>query len=147
MRGLCAEEALCGAGGKRGAVCRENDARGRLGPLAGIADAGIGADRANDGIAAHACAGGSFDEVVERGKHVFAAGGDESVGAGVAVDGAVVVNLILAGDFPDVVPVEIFLLDGFAIGVVTDGAGGAVAAEEGFCDFFRVKCGHFRVTP
>ena len=64
-----------------------------------------------------------------------------------AVDGAVVVDFILLGDLPDVVPVEIFLLDFFAIGVLADGAFGTMAAQEVFCDDFGVILGHFSSTP
>ena len=66
---------------------------------------------------------------------VFAAGLKKARGAGVAVDGAVVGDLVFLGDPDDAVPVEEFFFDGVAVGVRADGALAGVTFEE-----FRIRC-------
>jgi len=48
----------------------------------------------------------------------------------VAVDGAVVGNLVCPGQAPDIVPVDEIFFDGFAFGVIADGAFALVAGKE-----------------
>ena len=47
-----------------------------------------------------------------------------------AVDGAIVVELVVLRELPGSAPVDEFLFDGFAFGVVADDAAAAVAFEE-----------------
>ena len=47
-----------------------------------------------------------------------------------AVDGAIVGELVVLGELPGGTPVDKLLFDGFAFGVVTDDAAAAVAFEE-----------------
>ena len=60
----------------------------------------------------------------------FAALEEEAGGAGVAVDGAIVVEIVVLRELPGGAPVDKFLFDGFAFGVVTDDAAAAVSFED-----------------
>jgi hypothetical protein len=60
----------------------------------------------------------------------FAALEEKAGGAGVAVDGAIVAELVVVSEPRGGAPVDKFFFDGFAIGVVADDAAAAVAFEE-----------------
>ena len=60
----------------------------------------------------------------------FAALEEKAGGAGVAVDGAVVAKLVVVSEPRGGAPVDEFLFDGFAFGVVADDAAAAVSFEE-----------------
>ena len=60
----------------------------------------------------------------------FTALEEQAGGAGVAVDGAIVGELVVLRELPGSAPVDEFFLDGFAFGMVADDAAAAVAFEE-----------------
>ena len=72
----------------------ELDLGGDFGPAAVAVDAAVGARRAEDGVAGEGYVVDGFDEGVEGGVQTFAALEEQAGGAGVTVDGAVVVELL-----------------------------------------------------
>ena len=105
------------------------DLGGDFGPAAVAVDAAVGAHGAKDRVAGEGYVVDGFDEGVEGGVQTFAALQEQAGGAGVAVDGAVVVELVVLRELPGGAPVDEFLFDGFAFGVVADDAAAAVAFE------------------
>ena len=83
---------------------------GDFGPAAVAVDAAIGTHGAEDRIAGEGCVVDGFDEGVEGGVQSFAALEEQAGGAGVAVDGAVVVELVILRELPGGAPVDEFLL-------------------------------------
>src|ERR1700745_180810 len=71
-----------------------------------------------------------FDEGIEGRVQTFAALEEKAGGAGVAVDGAIVGELVVVGELPGSAPVGEFFFDGFAFGVVADDTAAAVSFEE-----------------
>ena len=108
----------------------ELDLGGDFGPAAVAVDAAVGAHGAEDGVAGECYVVDRFDEGIEGGVQTFAALEEQAGGAGVAVDGAIVVELVVLREFPGGAPVDEFLFDGFAFGVVADDAAAAVAFED-----------------
>ena len=106
------------------------DLGGDFGPAAVAVDAAVGAHGAEDRIAGEGYLVDGFDEGVEGGVKAFATLEKQAGGAGVAIDGAVVVELVVLRELPGGAPVDEFLFDGFAFGVVADDAAAAVAFEE-----------------
>src|SRR5579859_8093849 len=100
----------------------ELDVGGDFGPAAVAVDAAVGAHGAEDRVAGEGYVIDGFDEGVERGVQTFAALEEQASGAGVAVDGTVVVELEVLRELPGGAPVDEFLFDGFAFGVVADDA-------------------------
>ena len=107
----------------------ELDLGGDFGPAAVAVDAAVGAHGAQDRVAGECHVVDGFDEGVEGGVQTFAALGEQAGGAGVAVDGAVVVEFVVLRELPGGAPVDEFFLDGFAFGMVADDAAAAVAFE------------------
>ena len=107
----------------------ELDLGGDFGPAAVAVDAAVGAHGAEDGVAGECYIVDGFDEGVEGGVQTFAALEEQAGGAGVAVDGAIVGELVVLRELPGSAPVDEFLFDGFAFGVVADDAAAAVAFE------------------
>ena len=123
VRGLgCGGWAVVGSG--------ELDLGGDFGPAAVAVDAAVGAHGAKDGVAGERYIVDGFDEGVEGGVQTFAALEEQAGGAGVAVDGAIVGELVVLRELPGGAPVDEFLFDGFAFGVVADDAPAAVSFEE-----------------
>jgi len=118
-------------GGKRGIHSGrgEDDARGRVDPSARVIDARLGANGSQDAIARDLGRVGTRDDVIKRGTDVLAAKLDQSGGAGMAVNRAVVLDSVFLGEPADAAPVDEFLLDGFAFGVVADRAFAFVAGK------------------
>ena len=108
----------------------ELDLGGDFGPAAVAVDAAVGAHGAEDRVAGEGYVIDGFDEGVEGGVQTFAALEEQADGAGVAVDGAVVIEFVVLRELPGGAPVDEFLFDGFAFGVVADDAAAAVAFEE-----------------
>ena len=109
---------------------RELDLGGDFGPAAVAVDAAVGAHGAEDGVAGEGYVVDGFDEGVEGGVQTFAALEEQAGGAGVAVDGAIVGKLVVLRELPGGAPVDEFLFDGFAFGMVADNAAAAVSFEE-----------------
>jgi hypothetical protein len=93
-------------------------------------DAAVGAHRAEDRVAGECYVVDGFDEGVEGGVQTLAALEEQAGGAGVTVDGAVVVEFVVLSELPGGAPVDEFLFDGFAFGMVADDAAAAVSFEE-----------------
>src|SRR5579859_5456438 len=108
----------------------ELDLGGDFGPAAVAVDAAVGAHGAEDRVAGEGYVIDGFDEGVEGGVQTFAALEQKAGGAGVAVDGAVVAKLVVVSEPRGGAPVDEFLFDGFAFGVVADDAAAAVSFEE-----------------
>ena len=106
------------------------DLGGDFGPAAVAVDAAVGAHGAKDRVASKCYVVDGFDEGVEGGVQTFAALEEKAGGAGVAVDGAVVGKLVVPRELPGGSPVNEFLFDGFAFGVVADDAATAVPFED-----------------
>lgn len=99
-------------------------------PAAVAVDAAVGTHGAEDGVAGECYVVDGFDEGVEGGVQTFAALEKQADGAGVAVDGAIVGELVVLGELPGGAPVDEFLFDSFAFRVVADDAAAAVSFEE-----------------
>ena len=108
----------------------ELDLGGDFGPAAVAVDAAVGAHGAKDRVAGKGYVIDGFDEGVEGGMEAFAALQEEAGGAGVAVDGAIVAELVVVSEPRGGAPVDEFLFDGFAFGMVADDAAAAVSFEE-----------------
>jgi hypothetical protein len=108
----------------------ELDLGGDFGPAAVVVDAAVGAHGPKDRVAGECYIVDGFDEGVEGGVQTFAALEEQTGGAGVAVDGAVVGEFVVLRELPGGAPVDEFLFDGFAFGVVADDAAAAVPFEE-----------------
>jgi hypothetical protein len=93
-------------------------------------DAAVGAHGAKDRVAGEGYVVNGFDEGVEGGVQTFAALEEKAGGAGVAVDGAIVAELVVVSEPRGGAPVDEFLFDGIAFGVVADDAAAAVSFEE-----------------
>jgi len=119
-----------GTGGTGIVGCGEVDPGGRVGPAAAAVNAGVGAHGAKDHVAGDGDLVGGFHEKVENGMEIFAALEIQPRGAGVAVEGAIVGELVLTGEIPGGAPVEEFLFDEAAFGVAADEAFAAVTVEE-----------------
>jgi hypothetical protein len=107
----------------------ELDLGGDFGPAAVAVDAAVGAHGAENRVAGEGYVVDGFDEGVEGGVQTFAALEEKAGGAGVAVDGAIVAELVVVSEPRGGAPVDEFLFDGFAFGVVADDAATAVAFE------------------
>src|SRR5580704_13929256 len=108
----------------------ELDLGGDFCPAAVAVDAAVGAHGAKDGVAGEGYVIDGFDEGVEGGVQTFAALEEKAGGAGVAVDGAIVAELVVVSEPRGGAPVDEFLFDGIAFGVVADDAAAAVSFEE-----------------
>lgn len=72
--------------GRSGRGCGENDARGEFGPNAVGVEAAQSADSADDSVGGGTNLRGSFDNVLERGRHLATAPVKESHGVRVAIN-------------------------------------------------------------
>jgi hypothetical protein len=93
-------------------------------------DAAVGAHGAKDRVTGECYVVDRFDEGVEGGVQTFAALEEQAGSAGVAVDGAIVGEFEVLSELPRGAPVDEFLFDSFAFGVVADDAATAVPFEE-----------------
>ena len=107
----------------------DNDALGRLEPLAVGRDLGEGAQGLHDGVAAGFDHLRAFEEELRDRADVEAALFKKAEGVGMAINGRVVLELEFVSDHFSIAPAEEFLLDQFAVGVVANGASAPVAAE------------------
>ena len=110
--------------------CGELDLGGDFGPAAVAVDAAVGSHGAKDRVAGEGYVVNGFDEGVESGVQTFAALEEEAGSAGVAVDGAIVAELVVVSESRGGAPVDEFFFDGFAFGMVANNAAPAVAFEE-----------------
>jgi hypothetical protein len=108
----------------------ELDLGGDFGPAAVAVDATVGAHGAKDRVAGEGYIVDGFDEGVEGGVQTFAALEQKAGGAGVAVDGAIVAELVVVSEPRGRAPVDKFFFDGFAFGMVADDAAAAVSFED-----------------
>jgi len=106
------------------------DLGGDFGPAAVAVDAAVGAHGAKDRVAGEGYVVNGFDEGVESGVQTFAALEEKAGGASVAVDGAVVAELVVVSEPRGGAPVDEFFFDVFAFGVVADDAAAAVSFED-----------------
>lgn len=110
----------------------DDDALGGFGPATVVADAAVGADGADDAV------GGGCDRLRLLHQEFEAAAGaggaffEQAVSAGVSVNGAALAEAVFVGEEGGALPVKETLLDGLAVGVVTDGAARRVVAETDF---------------
>src|SRR3984957_13553673 len=107
----------------------ELDLGGDFGPAAVAVDAAVGAHGAEDRVAGECHVIDRFNEGVEGGVQAFAALEEKTGGAGVAVDGAIVGELVVVSEPRGGSPMDEFLFDGFAFGVVADDTAAAVPFE------------------
>src|ERR1700721_110033 len=110
--------------------CGELDLGGDFGPAAVAVDAAVGSHGAKDRVAGEGYVVNGFDEGVESGVQTFAALEEGAGSAGVAVDGAIVAELVVVSESRGGAPVDEFFFDGFAFGMVANNAAPAVAFEE-----------------
>ena len=89
-------------------------------PFAAGVDAGVGANGADDGVAAGVDAVGFFDEKFEGAADVLAAAIEEAGGARVTVDDPSFGDVKFLGDVNGMLPAEKFLVDFVAIGMLAD---------------------------
>jgi hypothetical protein len=108
----------------------ELDLGGDFGPAAVVVDAAVGAHGAKDRVAGECYVVNGFDESVEGGVQTFAALEEKAGGTGVTVDGSIVAELVVVSEPRGGAPVDEFLFDVFAFGVVADDAAAAVAFED-----------------
>src|SRR5580704_5126524 len=108
----------------------ELDLGGDFCPAAVAVDAAVGAHGAKDGVAGEGYVIDGFDEGVEGGVQTFAALEEKAGSAGVAVNGAIVAELVVVSEPRGGTPVDEFFFDGIAFGVVADDAAAAVSFEE-----------------
>jgi hypothetical protein len=108
----------------------ELDLGGDFGPAAVAVDAAVGSHGAKDRVAGEGYVIDGFDEGIEGGVQTLSALEEKAGGAGVAVDGAIVGKLVVVNEFRGGAPVDKFLFDGIAFGVVADDAAAAVSFEE-----------------
>ena len=94
---------------------------GRLDPLSGAVDAGVGAGGADNGIGGGDDSLGLLENAFEGAAEIPAANGIEPGGIGMTVDG-IVGDLVILGDQGGAVPVDEGFLDGAAVGVAADTA-------------------------
>jgi hypothetical protein len=95
--------------------------RGRLDPLAGIVDASVGVDGADDGVGSGRDVHGALDDVAEGEAELAVAQREETGGVSVAVEGASG-DFVIAGDVAGRVPVDEVFFDGLALGMAADSA-------------------------
>ena len=100
--------------------------------MAVVVDAGEGADGANDGVGGGGDVLGFFDEESEGVARPFHAEAEEAEGVGVTVNDATVGQIEFVGESGRALPMKDALFDGFAFGVVADGALGFVICEPGW---------------
>src|SRR6201984_231960 len=108
----------------------ELDLGGDFGPAAVAVDAAVGAHGAKDRVAGEGYVVDGFDEGIGGGVQACAALEEKAGGAGVAVDGAIVAELVVVSEPRGGAPVDEFLFDGIAFGVVADDAAAAVSFED-----------------
>jgi hypothetical protein len=99
----------------------EFDSRGGFNPAVVFGEATVGANRVDHGVGGDPV-GTALDDGVENLSHVFAAADNQPCGSGVAVDRAVVRDVVVFGEIPDVVPVDEFFLDFLTVWMAADKA-------------------------
>jgi hypothetical protein len=99
----------------------EDDLFGRLDPLAGVVDVGVGADGADDGVGGSHAAFGLLDDEFEGVADFAGAAGEEAGGVSVAVDGRSRDAKFESHVF-GTAPVEEALFNGVAFGMGADAA-------------------------
>ena len=99
--------------------------RGRLGPPTVAVQAAIGSDGAEHAVDRRCDVTCLLDDVSKRGAEIAFAGCVESGGMGVTVERAPADVEVTGGETRSV-PVEKFLFDGIALGVIADGAAALV---------------------
>ena len=105
-----------------GRAWRDDDARGRLRPFAPVADAGVGADGAHDGVGGKLDPVDALKKIFEDEAEIPGAEGEEPGGVGMTVHGRAAGEVVVAGDIERVVPMDEGFLDGVAVGMVADAA-------------------------
>lgn len=98
------------------------DSSWRIGPSSPVIEARIGTDGAEDVTSRDGDLRNIFHDAIENSEEIFPAAQDEPGGGDVAVNGAVVGDVVVFGNGPDIAPVDEILLDVLAVGVTADGA-------------------------
>ena len=106
------------------------DAGDGFGPADGVAEAGVGANGFNVRRGSEFDVVAAFEDVLDGEEIVAAALLIKAGGVSVAIENATIAEIEFVDDVDGVVPVEEFFLDGFAFGMMTDGAFAAVAFEK-----------------
>ena len=114
---------------KRDITVSDDDFFAGLVPMAVVVDAREGADGANNRVGGWDDALGLFDEEAEGVAGLLRASVEEAEGVGMSVNDAAVGEIEFVGDDGWAVPVKDALLDGFAVGMITDRTVGDVAEE------------------
>lgn len=107
----------------------DDDALGGLGPAAVFVEAAVGAHGADDAVGGGCHRFRLLHQEFEAAAGSCAAFFEQADGASVAVDGATLAEAVFVGEECRALPVKETLLDGLAVGVVTDGAARRVVAE------------------
>jgi len=100
---------------------------GRINPLAVIIDAAVGAGGVEDVAGGGPQVVGVFEDRFDDAAEILAAEFVESGGAGVAVDGLAIPEVVGAADVIGADPVDVIAFEGGAIGMVADEAFAGVA--------------------
>ena len=111
---------------------RDDDALGRLDPLAVGRDVGRDAYSFEDGVGVGLGQLSKLHDLLGDAANIETAPLEKSKGVRVAVDGRAVGDLEFVGEFFRAAPAKKFLLDELAVGVFADGAAAFVAADGGW---------------
>lgn len=103
----------------------------RIHPLTLCVEPAAGANRANDGVDGRLDAFGALHDVFEGVAHVRAAPVHQPGGVGMAIDAAVIAEIVFAGDVSRIAPVEDVVVNFGAMGMAADEAFAFVALAIG----------------
>ncbi len=101
---------------------RDEDAGGRLDPVAVVGDASVGADGADDRVGGDLDFIDALEDVFEHPPKVALSQGQKSEGMGVTVDARTVGDFVVMGNLLGASPAEEFVVDGGAVGMAADTA-------------------------
>src|SRR5690348_4907006 len=140
-------------------------------PADGVAEAGVGADGFYVRCGSEFDIVAAFEDVLDGEEIISAALVIEASGMSVTIENATIAEIEFVNDVDRIVPVEEFLLDGFAFRMMADSAFAAVAFERGllggcgarmvvqsnllmlnwlrhcFSPLFEIKAAFFRAEP
>ena len=100
----------------------DNDAGGRVNPLAFVVDARDRASGANDCVGSDRDFVYAFDDALHRETEIEATLREEAGGVGVTIDRREAAEAVALDEVAGIAPVEEIKLDGGTVGVVADGA-------------------------
>jgi hypothetical protein len=106
----------------------------RIRPLTASVDSAARANRADDGVGGRPNAFSVLDDMFEGIAHVQTASLHQSGDVGMAIDAAIVAEIVFIGDVCGIAPVQDVIVNFRAIGMVADEAFALVARVIGVCD-------------